>query len=99
MYRWLFENLFYRRQKSIIDEKFFEIKEKVQPALNMLVDSAEKYPLLEENEVIEFKNEHGEIINDKGDLVISPAALEAGVDAIITGDKHFDNTEVKELQK
>jgi len=83
--------------KSIIDKKFFEIKEKVPPVLNMLVDSAEKYPFLEEKEVIEFKNEHGEVIGDKGDLVILATALEAEVDGIVTGDKHFYNTKVKEL--
>ena len=86
-----------REAERIIKEKFSEMEEKVQPVLSLLMKSAENYPLLAENKVVEFKNQHGEIISDKGDLVILATALEAGVDAIITGDKHFDNSEVKEL--
>ena len=86
-----------REAERIIKEKFSEMEEKVQPVLSMLMNSAENYPLLAENKVVEFKNQHGEIIADKGDLVILATAFEAGVDAIITGDKHFDNSEVQEL--
>jgi predicted nucleic acid-binding protein len=71
--------------------------EKVQSALNLLVDSSEVYPLIEEDEVVEFKTKHGKIITDKGDLVILATAFKAKVDGIITGDKHFDNLEVKKL--
>jgi len=86
-----------RETERIINEKFFKMQEKVQPVLNMLIESAENYPLLEENEIIKFKDEYGKIINNKGDLVILATALKAEVDAILTGDKHFDNLEVRKL--
>ena len=52
-----------REAERIIKEKFSEVEEKVEPVLKMLMKASEKYPLITEDEVIEFKNEHGEIIN------------------------------------
>ena len=63
----------------------------------MLVTSVKKYPLLPVDKVIEFKNKHEKVISDKNDLVILLTAFEAKVDAIITGDKHFDSVEVRKL--
>lgn len=86
-----------RETKRITAEKFPSMAEKIHPTLNILVDSSERYPLLVEDKIIEFKTKHGEIITDKNDLVILTTALEAGVDAIVTGDQHFDNLEVRKL--
>jgi uncharacterized protein len=83
--------------ERIVAEKFPKMAEKVQTALDMLVDSSEIYPLLQQDKVIEFKTKHGEIITDKNDLVILATAFEAGVDMIVTGDKHFYNLEVRKL--
>ena len=38
-----------------------------------------------------------EIWKDKNDLVILVTAFKTKVDAIITGDKHFDSVEVRKL--
>ena len=56
-----------------------------------MVNLAENYPLISEDKVIEFKNEYGEVINNKNDLVRLITVLEAEVDAIVTGDKQFVN--------
>lgn len=86
-----------KETERIIEEKFSEMQNKAEPLLKILIDSAERYPLLEEKEIITFKQKRGDIINDKNDIVILATALKAEVDAILTGDNHFHNSEVKKI--
>jgi len=85
--------------KRIIKEKFTRFKNKTQPPLEILVNSVEKYPLLSEKEIVDFKQKHGKIITDKSDLIILATSYKAEVDAIITGDKHFYNPKIKKIIK
>ena len=86
-----------KETERIIQEKFPKMKNKAAPLLNMLIDSAEKHPLLTEKEIITFKQKRKNIIKDKKDLIILATAVKADVDAIITGDSHFYNSKVQKL--
>ncbi len=86
-----------KETERIIEEKFPEMQKKAEPVLKMLIDSTERYPLLKEKEIIAFKQKRKDIITDKNDLIILATALKAKVEAIITGDNHFQNSKVKKL--
>ena len=83
--------------ERIIDEKFADMENKIQPILSMLLNSVERYPLISSKKINKFNNKHENIISDKQDLIILATALDAQVDAIITGDKHFDSPKIKQL--
>ena len=97
-YRAIISEFVLRETKAVIAAKFSEMADKAETVLNLLVESAEKYPLLSAQEVNQFINSRDlEIDLNKGDLIILATAFTAKAEAIVTGDKDFHKPEINEL--
>ena len=87
-----------RETKRVVADKFSGKIDDAEASLNLLVDSAEKYPLLSKQEISRFKNKMElDCELNKGDLIILITAIKSRAEAIITGDEDFYKPEIKEL--
>ena len=97
-YKAIISEFVLRETKNVIAAKFSEMADKAETVLNLLVESAERYPLLSAREVNQFINSRDlEIDLNKGDLIILATAFNAKAEAIVTGDKDFHKPEINKL--
>lgn len=81
----------------IIREKFSELTDTAESTFEMLLAVSEYYPMLTTGEIMRFKENFGDVIQDPHDLEILVVVKNSGVDALVSGDKHFHTAEVQEV--